>query len=335
MVPDHPGRGDFRGQTILQEILEKVFAKNAVTHMLSGKAVARAVRGYFLVDAALQALLTFDAFGFNVEKQERNVREVTVSDCDTDENGKTKFELLQSVIPFFDKMLTQEVNSNELNESTELNLVEECLQAQRQKLIINRTAALWIQFMDMVSLLRNFLRAERTGNWILHLKTLREMLPYLAAAGHCLYAKSVYLYLQKMTDLKMKHPDVYNQFQHGYHVIRRSDRYWAGMSSDLVIEQTLMKSVKSTGGLTRGRGMGETQRTQWLLSLPACSEVNRAMQDVCRMSAASNEQHEDCGEARQKRDEQDMFTLLSYLKDHNPFVGENQTLRNICTLLTP
>ena len=40
-----------------------------------------------------------------------------------------------------------------------------------------------------------------------------------------------------------------------------------------------MRSVKTTGGLTRGRGMGETQRTSWLLSMPACAEMNAAMQD--------------------------------------------------------
>ena len=41
--------------------------------------------------------------------------------------------------------------------------------------------------------------------------------------------------------------------------------YWAGLSTDLVIEQVLMRSIKSTGGLTRGRGMAEIQRLLWLL----------------------------------------------------------------------
>lgn len=36
----------------LQEVLKLVYAKNAVGHMLTGKAVARAIRGHFLVDAA-------------------------------------------------------------------------------------------------------------------------------------------------------------------------------------------------------------------------------------------------------------------------------------------
>ena len=52
--------------------------------------------------------------------------------------------------------------------------------------------------------------------------------------------------------------------------MRRSERYWAELSTDLVIEQALMRSIKSAGGLTRGKGMDEQQRHVWLLSIPAC-----------------------------------------------------------------
>ena len=50
-----------------------------------------------------------------------------------------------------------------------------------------------------------------------------------------------------------------------YDLIRRSNRLWAGLSCDLVIEQTMMCAGKSTGGLTEGRGMHETMRTTWTL----------------------------------------------------------------------
>ena len=33
-------------------------------------------------------------------------------------------------------------------------------------------------------------QGERTGNWSLHLQAVYDMLPYFAAAGHNLYAKS-------------------------------------------------------------------------------------------------------------------------------------------------
>ena len=44
-------------------LLELVYTQNAVGHILSGKAIRRAVRGHLLVDSALNALLTAEAFG--------------------------------------------------------------------------------------------------------------------------------------------------------------------------------------------------------------------------------------------------------------------------------
>ena len=44
----------------LQELLELIYAPNAVVHMLSGKAIVRAVRAHFIVDAALNAMMLTD-----------------------------------------------------------------------------------------------------------------------------------------------------------------------------------------------------------------------------------------------------------------------------------
>ena len=85
-------------------------------------------------------------------------------------------------------------------------------------------------------------------------------------------------YLQDMIRLEIINPD--RMFDTGKFVIRRSDRFWAGLSKDLVIEQTLMRSMKSVGSLIHGRGiMDDQSRTKWLLSLPLCAKVNEAMQN--------------------------------------------------------
>ena len=42
---------------------------------------------------------------------------------------------------------------------------------------------------------------------------------------------------------------------HRYNTVRHIDRYWAGLWSDLIAEQVLMRSLKSRGGLTTGRGV--------------------------------------------------------------------------------
>lgn len=156
------------------------------------------------------------------------------------------------------------------------------------------------------------------------------MLPYLAAAGHNSYTKSAYLYLQMMNQLDKTSPDVYKSFTEGNHVVRQSDRQWAGISSDLAIEQTLMRDAKTTGGLTRGRGMTEFQRSKWVLSMPACAQVNNAMQEVTGTRRLSSDQHIEMGSARTARDTKDMMAITSYLLDRNPF-ADDQALRNIAT----
>ena len=117
------------------------------------------------------------------------------------------------------------------------------------------------------------------------------MMPYLAASGHNLYTKSLYVYLKQIIRLENTHPDVHSQFTQGMHVIRRGDRFWAGLSPDLVIKQVLMRSLKTTGVLAGGRSMTETQRLVWCLARHACAEVNSAMQQLTSVTYETNEQH--------------------------------------------
>ena len=71
-----------------------------------------------------------------------------------------------------------------------------------------------------------------------------------------------------MLPLESAHPVLYRKLMDGFHVVRRSDRKWAGLSTDLGIEQVLVRSMKTSGGLASGRGMTEQQRLIWLLSMP-------------------------------------------------------------------
>ena len=96
--------------------------------------------------------------------------------------------------------------------------------SKKDSIQTSRTAELWLQYMDMITILRNLITAERLGDWILYLETLKQMLPYLAASGHNLYTKSVLVFLNDMQDLPLKHPKVYQQCLGGMHVVRRSNR---------------------------------------------------------------------------------------------------------------
>lgn len=80
------------------------------------------------------------------------------------------------------------------------------------------------------------------------------------------------------------YPVVFQKAVDGFRIVRRSDQKWEGLSTDLVVEQVLMRSMKMSGGLTRGRGMTEQQWLVWLLSMPVCAEMNYAMLDLTGVS---------------------------------------------------
>lgn len=45
-----------------------------------------------------------------------------------------------------------------------------------------RTSKPWIQYLDIVAVLGQYITAERTGNWDLHLQALSDMFPYCVAS---------------------------------------------------------------------------------------------------------------------------------------------------------
>ena len=226
------------------------------------------------------------------------------NDCNVQSSGdKQQLEEELSCAEELYEARTIGVDIEHVRNGSIISILENKIGRKKDEISKSRTAKLWLQYMAMLDIFRRFLKVERTGNWKLHLKSVKEMLPYFAAAGHNLYVKSAYMYLEKREKLETGHPDVYRAF-------RRSDRFWAGLSSDLVIEQVLMKCVKSTGGMTRGRGMSEAQ---WLLSMPSCSNINSSMQIITSIEYKTSEQYVECSQSKTERDYMDKMKLLAFL----------------------
>ena len=119
----------------------------------------------------------------------------------------------------------------------------------------------------------------------------------------------------------------------GYHVVRRSDRFWAGLSPDIIIEQVLMRSRQTHGGQTRGTGTTENQRLVWVLSMPVCARINETMKKFSGVSYEASDQHNDVSAAKQAQDVSDTVDLIDYLNERDPFV-QNDSLSNIANGMT-
>ena len=79
--------------------------------------------------------------------------------------------------------------------------------------------------------------------------------------------------------------------------------------------------------------MTEQQRAIWVLSRPACLEINLLMQNLTKIGYSTSEQHRDMSSSRKERDFDDTQKLVGYFGESSPFRGDNQ-LRNIANGIT-
>ena len=290
----------------LKEMLELVYGENTVKHIFSGKAVARAVRAHELVDASLNISLL--CLAYSIPYGER----------------PSDHEDLVRVSSVYDDLVDGKISVEEAANHEALQTISLRLEALESSLKSSSTAKLVMQYSEMVPIVPKFLKAERTGDWDLYLSSLSDMLPYLAAAGHNLYGKSVRLFLQMMQELEASNPQLFEQFASDKFIARRSDRFWAGLAPDLVIERVLMRSLKTDGGLTRGKGMTELQRNIWTMSMPVLASVNDLMQKLTGLEYSSSEKHVTATAARIQRDTKDLLTFLEFLLENSPFTSSTE-----------
>ena len=137
-------------------------------------------------------------------------------------------------------------------------------------------------------------------------------LSFYITAGNC--TRKVELVGFKQGQIHSNH-----QFSNGLFVVWRSDRFWAGIPSDQVIEQCLMRNLKTSGGLTHGSGMSEEQRNMWTLSMSLCASAHQAIQELTNTTRKSGEQHTEMGPSRISRDWKDTRLVAEFLQERNPF----------------
>ena len=138
--------------------------------MLSGKAVARAIRGHILVTAALHTKLTQEAFGlsniqsdeFNSSYSEEDVAPATDHTIET--TAVLPSDLLHSAADLYDDAISGKISVDSLENSEVLHDISKKIEAEKKAMHNRRTARLWLQYLDMVQILLTFIKAERTGN---------------------------------------------------------------------------------------------------------------------------------------------------------------------------
>ncbi|KAK3923562.1 Major tegument protein [Frankliniella fusca] len=168
--------GEIMSGSGLEDLFATVYAKNSVPQIMSGHSYARAMRAHSLAQQALGVII---------------LKNEIVADS----------TILAELSSLHQKLMGGEVSCEETRPvACKIRKLyqDKCLELSA----LNRTAKLWIEYLNQFELVRLFTRAMRCGDWQLYLDSMKAMLPYFHAAAHLPYAKAVHIHLQKMEALE-------------------------------------------------------------------------------------------------------------------------------------
>ena len=138
-------------------------------------------------------------------------------------------------------------------------IVKEFMEFKHFGKSVSMNFAFWENYIQMVLRMLQFIRAERNGDWELHLITTKQLVPLFFSMDRTNYSRWLPVYLCDMAMLEKDHPDVFREFQLGNHSVSRSDKPFSQVWTDMALEQSVNLDAKSNGGI-----VGISQREQAL-----------------------------------------------------------------------
>ena len=95
-----------------------------------------------------------------------------------------------------------------------------------------------------------------------------------------------------------------------------------------------MRSLKSRGGLTHGRGLTESVRLTWIHTMHSCTDVHGAMTKLTQLPHTSTDKYREMGATRAKRDGADISKILLWFEEKDPFSRADGRLCSLSTGFT-
>lgn len=105
----------------------------------------------------------------------------------------------------------------------------------------------WDIVIELELLVLSFVRANRTGNFNLYVRSLSSLVCWFFAMDHQNYARWVTVHLRDLRELHEKHPELAQKFEEGLFVAVKSKRSFSSIALDQAHEQ-LNAVIKGDGG---------------------------------------------------------------------------------------
>ena len=221
------------------------------------------------------------------------------------------------------RMLTEEILRPIFDEHPDVSNNGELLAVLTDHAEHSRTAKLWFTcLIKPVLNIMQYIRAEREGDWPLHIASVRNMMPLFFAAAHFNYARYGLYYLRTMEQMP---EDIREHFMKSEHTMHHNAGLYNGIWSDMAIETTFMRFGHGKSGIIGITLKPETVKT-WAYSLHACNDLVRRLDSMRNTDDAvqTHLNHKEETESRKKIDAKDRQVLRDKLELSIDPLNENE-----------
>lgn len=203
-----------------------VLAQGSLHGFLAGKHYNRCKRLHSLFAAALEILL-FEAFLKKMDDEDM-VEEVSHVLSTISESGE------------FSSMETYPAVLMEMFEKYQA-YYEEMEEGK-----YGATAQFWTIYINLIRLYRKFVRAVRSGDHLLYISTLPDLMSLFFAFNHPNYARWLSRFHDNFLRMEETHPGISEDFENGILSVRRTAKPFSRSAIDLTLEQTINADAASS-----------------------------------------------------------------------------------------
>ncbi|KXJ20012.1 hypothetical protein AC249_AIPGENE15286 [Exaiptasia diaphana] len=301
----------------LEDILVEsgVYAAGTTTSLLQGKSYNRGIRAHKLVMEALFRMLwkAFVAWLSSQTKSQFPSSEMSskLQQCRHAFKGANFNQRWDVLVKFMKRNMT---------------LFFSFVSEAKAK---SKVFCFWMEYISVVLLLLQFVKAERIGDWQLHLSSTAPMVPYFYSMNRMNYSRWLPVYLADMNMLQTTHPAVHEEFLNGNHSVSHGRNRFSQVWSDMALEQSINLDSKSKGGII-GTSTREHAVERWFLTAHERCAIAKSIKEMCGLEDAGRvgtHVHKEASKSRVDRDECDVQKILHTFQSgliKNPFERDDE-----------
>ena len=190
----------------------------------------------------------------------------------------------------------------------------------------------WQNALKMIGMVKCLIRADRDGDFLLHVSTVGNLLILLVGFDRLHYLRCGSFYYKTLKSLKTTHPYLYQRFLLGDFVAKTNSGSFNAVACDMKLEQSINRSAKSSHGII-GQTKYHQYITEWQLIYHEVLDISNAYRQVLQSDTTKGETylHKDLSNFRIKQKNQSVTALKTFVRSHgNPFL-EKSKLKNFVT----